>query len=154
MMTEQDIKHIQDNLATFVSSVVCIPDGPAVAPSTYSDEHIEYWAVQYRSRRIWRYGVTFEMFLRYPQEILDALLRRGFLPLLPEQQKVQQRLDEQDLAAGCTDPRTSQLLAGSQDGCERPGEHQLQAPAWHGDRLVQSMRPRLRLPRWKTGGHV
>lgn len=150
MITEQEMKQIQANLAAFASSIVP-PPAPAI---TYSDEYIEYWAIQYRNRRLWRYGILFATFLEHPREILKALLERGFLPLLPEQRKVQQRLDEQDPALGCCDPRTAKLLDSADGACDRPGEHQLQAPAWHGDRLVQSMRPRFRLPRWKTGGHV
>lgn len=135
MMSEHDVRQIQGNLAAFADSFVA----PAMT-APCSDEYIEYWAREYRARRVWRYGVPFELFLRQPRQILNALLERGFLPLLPEQRKVQQRLDDYDAEAEAL------------SGCERPGPNLAQAPALHGDRYVQPMRPRNWLPRWKVGG--
>jgi hypothetical protein len=135
MMTEHDIRKIQNNLAAFTSSFV-----PPALSAPYSDEYIEHWAQEYRARRVWRYGVPFELFLRQPRQILNALLHQGFLPLLPEQRKVQQRLD--------ADEAEAEALAR----CDRPGRHAAQAPALHGDRYVQPMRPRRWLSRWKVGG--
>lgn len=148
MMSEHDIKQVQDSMAAFTSSFLP-PDVPV-----YSDEYIEYWAAEYHARRIWRYGVLFGVFLRQPQQILDALERRGFMPLLPEQRRVQQRLDEKDvIVVASGDPRTVALLSTLWFGCERPGPNQVQSPALHGDRYVQPMSPRQHLAKWKTGGN-
>lgn len=134
MMTEQDMQIVQANLTSFASMFV-------PRAEHFSDEYIEYWAAEYHARRVWRYGIPFHYFLHQPCEILSALLDRGYLPLLPEQRKVQQRLDDEALAE-------TEALAG----WERPGPNTIQPPAMHGDRYVQSMRPRRWLPRWKVGG--
>jgi len=142
MMTEHDMRIIQDNLAAFTRSAGLPAQARcSTCTPTYSDDYIEYWAVQYRARRIWRYGILFGVFVERPREILDALTERGFLPLLPEQKRVQQRLDEQALSE-----------AEAFAGCKRPGPNLAQAPAMHGDRYIQPMRPRRWLPHWKVGG--
>ncbi len=60
---------------------------------TYSDEHIEHWGKVYLINRLMDYGIIFELFLRYPQQIMQAMEDREFRPLLPQQVAVRQRLD-------------------------------------------------------------
>lgn len=60
---------------------------------TYSDEHIEYWGAIYLGNRLMDYGILFETFLRYPQQIMQAMEGREFRPLLPRQVAVRQRID-------------------------------------------------------------
>lgn len=135
MMSEHDIRRIQNNLSMFMSGF----DAPA-DEVFYSDAYIEFWAREFRSRRVWRYDIPFELFLRQPRRTLDALMYGGFLPLLPEQCRVQLHLDGEALDE-------TEALAG----CDRPGPNVTQRPALHGPRYVQPMRPRAWLANWKTG---
>lgn len=67
--------------------------------NTYPDEYIEKWANIYlENPALRRRGILFGMFLAAPEQILDACLNSSasdsaeYLPLLPQQQKVESRI--------------------------------------------------------------
>lgn len=64
------------------------------AAKNFSDEDIEHWGEVYQQNRLFDHGIQFVVFLHYPEDIMAALKERGFAPLLPRQQEVQQRMDE------------------------------------------------------------
>ena len=66
---------------------------------TYTDEYIEKWANVFLKNRLSEYGIIFEIFLQFPQSILDAVNQRDFQPLLPGQMRVQKRLGIKDQLA-------------------------------------------------------
>ena len=66
---------------------------------TYTDEYIEKWANVFLKNRLSEHGIIFEIFLQFPQNILDAINERDFEPLLPQQAYVQKRLGIKDQLA-------------------------------------------------------
>ena len=65
---------------------------------TYSDEYIDRWAEVYLRLGVKRYGILFETFLRFPEEIVKGIEAESFRPLLPSQEAVQARLDRAEAA--------------------------------------------------------
>lgn len=66
----------------------------SITSKTFSDDYIEQWAEVFHENRLFDQNIQFETFLYFPEDILKALKERGFAPLLPRQQEVQQRMDE------------------------------------------------------------
>lgn len=70
---------------------------------TYSDNAIEFWGEVFTACRLHGEGVRFDEFIKAPEACLrrfgldDAVevMERGFLPLLPRQARVRQRLERQ-----------------------------------------------------------
>ena len=60
----------------------------ATNAQNHSDEYIEKWGDVYERERIIDYGISFEIFLQYPDAVMDSIKRVDFLPLLPAQIKV------------------------------------------------------------------
>jgi len=73
----------------------------------YQDTYIEYWGEIFVSARIIEFGITFERFIKDPQErfrILrlvhrEATIAEGMLPLLPAQAEVARRIRESEQRA-------------------------------------------------------
>lgn len=98
---------------------------------TYSDEYMDCWGEVFVHHDLFaRHSVRFETFLEAPAEILIACMQRelDYQPLLPEQKRVQARLDQE---AEIT----------SLNG---------QPVELHGDRLLQPMTHRDVPKHWKT----
>lgn len=55
---------------------------------TYADEYLNYWGDVYVEKSLIEYGIVFEMFLRMPKAILNAIEQHNFKPLLPRQRQV------------------------------------------------------------------
>ena len=65
---------------------------------TYSDEYIDCWGEVFVHHDLFaRHSVRFETFLQAPDEILIACMQSelDYEPLLPEQKRVQERLDQE-----------------------------------------------------------
>ncbi len=79
-----------------------------VAPRTYDDAWIERWAAVYNANpQIAAIGITLDMFLAQPEQLLRAAVYHelvplpehlDFYPLLPKQRAIRERLDAE--AAG------------------------------------------------------
>lgn len=145
-MNEQQACILLSHLTAFAQRAACAP--------VYGDEYLDHWGEIYAANHLRSRGILFEMFLRYPAEIMQAVgfgcalpLPAGetFYPLLPRQRAVQERLDTLDAAEARADAELARTTA-------RPGPHVLEVPALHGDRLIQSMHPRKFPSHRKTGG--
>jgi len=79
-----------------------------IVPRTYPDAWIEDWGAEYLAHPFLRaIGISFELFLQFPRELLDTAsvstliplpTAHGLYPLLPRQRAVQERVDAE--AAG------------------------------------------------------
>ena len=74
---------------------------------TYSDEYIHHWGQVFTANNIYARGITFEVFLKSPETIIDKLifnnpdhwmLTNMSENLLQKQRRVQHQLDRQDMA--------------------------------------------------------
>lgn len=69
--------------------------------TTYADHEIEFWADVFQACRLAGEGVRFEAFMASPRAMLKAfgmedaldVMASGYLPLLPKQARVRERLD-------------------------------------------------------------
>lgn len=81
------------------------PDVRVCEVARYTDAHIEHWGEVFVRESLAELGLVFETFLQSPAEIFAAVtaerdrLRETFLPLLPRQEAVRQRLIRGE---GCT----------------------------------------------------
>lgn len=98
---------------------------------TYSDDYIEHMGKVFVLHDLFaRHGVRFEEFIDAPNEILVACMQSDldYEPLLPEQKRVQERLDQE-----------AEITSINGQPVEL-----------HGDRLLQPMTHRDQPKHWKT----
>ncbi|HEC12300.1 MAG TPA: hypothetical protein ENI80_03480 [Acidiferrobacteraceae bacterium] len=121
----------------------------------YSGEYIDEWAEIYLANNLRARGILFDTFLAFPQAIMDAVVFKrpmplgdvDHYPLLPKQREVQRCLD-------CVSTAQEVMDHQLDVDAHRPGRNIAQVPALHGDRIIQSMRPRECPAMYKTrGGH-
>lgn len=115
----------------------------------YQDDYIDYWGHIYTANNFIYQKITFECFLNYPQEIIDAIKFIGdgvliddgvFYPLMPQQLKIQQQTDAAILAESIADDMDAKF--------ERNGH----VIAMQGDKTIERFHHHDTPKKWKTNG--